>query len=287
MNYIGLIVRLSFKGRWTNEDAWIADIFKDALISCGFESFVDTASGFEAYCPEGIFSLNEVVRIERQELGFVENLKVGYETEVIEQKDWNAEWEKNYEAVRFSDFCIVRPPFKPAQQDVQYDIVIEPKMSFGTAHHQTTSLIVEFLSEEEVKGKSVMDMGCGTGVLAILCAKMGAACCEAIDNDTWAAENARENVERNSVSVKVSLGDANDLDVARKYDIFIANINRNILLDNMESYSSTIANGGVLFLSGFYSEDVPCLEKKCAELGFTLDKTKTKDNWAAVRFVKK
>ncbi len=286
MNYIKLSVRLSVLGEWSEGNSWISDVFKDSLIGQGFDSFVDTTEGFEAYCPQECFSLKTVQQIEHEELGFVQGLKADYKIEEIEQKDWNAQWEKDYEAVVFSDFCIVRPSFKPAVDNVRYDIVIEPKMSFGTAHHQTTSLIVEFLSAEEVCGKAVMDMGCGTGVLAILAAKMGAAYCEAIDNDTWAAENAVENVERNSVEVKVSLGDSSLLPKDRKFDIFIANINRNILLDNMEAYSQSINPMGVLFLSGFYSEDVPILQKHCAELGFELDKVKTKDNWAAMRLVK-
>ncbi len=224
MNYIKLSVRLSVNGGRTETDSWIADLFKDSLISYGFDSFADTSEGFEAYCPQSSFSM-ENVHLAESELGFVESLKAEYEIEEIEQRDWNAEWEKDYEAVVFSDFCIIRPPFKPTVENVKYDIVIEPKMSFGTAHHQTTSLIIDFLSEEEIKGKSVMDMGCGTGVLAILAAKIGASYCEAIDNDVWAAENAKENVERNSVNVNVSLGDSGLLSQDKKYEMFIANIN--------------------------------------------------------------
>lgn len=286
MNYVKLNVRLSVKGKWTENDVWIADVFKDALIDCGFDSFSDNDEGFEAYCPESSFSLEQVKSIAENEFGFVEGLKVEYDTEEIEQKDWNAEWEKNYPSVLFPGFCVVRPPFNPLENEVKYDIVIEPKMSFGTAHHQTTSLIIDFLSCEELKGKRLMDMGCGTGVLAILAAKMGAVDCVAIDNDCWAADNAKENVERNGVKVDVFLGDSSLLKGGEDYDVFIANINRNILSDNMEIYSESIKNGGILFLSGFYENDISILENKCAEFGFVLTESRIKDNWAAMRLVK-
>lgn len=286
MNYIKLNVRLSVNEKWTESDAWIADIFKDALIACGYDSFSDNNEGFEAYCPEECFALEQVKAIAENEFGFVEDLKIEYDTEEIEQKDWNAEWEKNYPSVLFPGFCVVRPPFNPLEDEVKYDIVIEPKMSFGTAHHQTTSLIIDFLSCEQVAGKRLMDMGCGTGVLAILAAKMGAVDCVAVDNDSWAAENAKENVIRNGVDVDVFLGDSSLLKGDENYEIFIANINRNILLDNMEIYSRSIKSGGVLFLSGFYENDIPILENKCAELGLVLSESRTKDNWAAMRLVK-
>lgn len=286
MNYIKLNVRLSVNEKWTESDAWIADIFKDALIACGYDSFSDNNEGFEAYCPEECFALEQVKAIAENEFGFVEDLKIEYDTEEIEQKDWNAEWEKNYPSVLFPGFCVVRPPFNPLEDEVKYDIIIEPKMSFGTAHHQTTSLIIDFLSCEQVAGKRLMDMGCGTGVLAILAAKMGAVDCVAVDNDSWAAENAKENVIRNGVDVDVFLGDSSLLRGDENYEIFIANINRNILLDNMEIYSKSIKSGGVLFLSGFYENDIPILENKCAELGLVLSESRTKDNWAAMRLVK-
>ena len=286
MNYIKLNVRLSVNEKWTESDAWIADIFKDALIACGYDSFSDNNEGFEAYCPEECFALEQVKAIAENEFGFVEDLKIEYDTEEIEQKDWNAEWEKNYPSVLFPGFCVVRPPFNPLEDEVKYDIIIEPKMSFGTAHHQTTSLIIDFLSCEQVAGKRLMDMGCGTGVLAILAAKMGAVDCVAVDNDSWAAENAKENVIRNGVDVDVFLGDSSLLRGDENYEIFIANINRNILLDNMGIYSKSIKSGGVLFLSGFYENDIPILENKCAELGLVLSESRTKDNWAAMRLVK-
>lgn len=287
MYYIKLSISLSLNQKWEEEDFWIADIFKDSLISLGFDSFVDNEKGFEAYCSQEKYSLDKVKDCAEENLGFVQGLEISYLEEKIEQKDWNAEWEKDYSSVRFSDFCVVRPEFNPKQEGVKYDIIINPKMSFGTAHHQTTSLIIDFISKEDIAGKRVMDMGCGTGVFAILSMKMGASYAKAIDIDVWAAENAKENVKKNSVEVDVLLGDANLLDENEKFDVFFANINRNILLADMETYSKSIKEGGVLFLSGFYLQDVEILETECKLYGFELTNVETKDNWAAMRLVKK
>lgn len=287
MYYIKLNITLSHFQKWEEESLWIADVFKDALISIGFDSFVDTTEGFEAYCSEENYCLDKVKQIAQENLSFVEGLEISYLEEKIEQKDWNAEWEKDYPSVRFSDFCVVRPPFNPQQEGVKYDIIIEPKMSFGTAHHQTTSLIINFISKEEIADKKIMDMGCGTGVFAILAMKMGASYAKAIDIDIWAAENAKENAEKNSVAIDVLLGDANLLDENEKFDVFFANINRNILLADMETYSKSIQEGGILFLSGFYSQDVEILEAECKLYDLYLTDVETKDNWAAMRLVKK
>ena len=287
MYYIKLSISLSLNQKWEEEDFWIADVFKDSLISLGFDSFVDNEKGFEAYCSQEKYSLDKVKDCAEENLSFVQGLEISYSEEKIEQKDWNAEWEKDYSSVRFSDFCVVRPEFNPKQEGVKYDIIINPKMSFGTAHHQTTSLIIDFISKEDIASKRVMDMGCGTGVFAILSMKMGASYAKAIDIDVWAAENAKENVKKNSVEVDVLLGDANLLDENEKFDVFFANINRNILLADMETYSKSIKEGGVLFLSGFYLQDVEILETECKLYGFELTNVETKDNWAAMRLVKK
>lgn len=287
MYYIKLNISLSLNNEWNESCFWVADILKDALIGLGFDSFVDTEKGFEAYCPEENYSLEQVKLIAQENLLFLDNISLNFEEEKIKQRDWNAEWEKDYPSVRFNDFCVVRPPFNPAQEGVQYDIIIEPKMSFGTAHHQTTSLIINFISKEEISGKRIMDMGCGTGVFAILCKKMGASYAKGIDIDIWAADNAKENAARNQVEVDVLLGDASLLDENEKFDIFFANINRNILIADMGTYSKSIEKGGILFLSGFYSEDVKILEAECKQYGLELTAVETKDNWAAMRMLKK
>lgn len=287
MYYIKLNITLSLNQKWEEENFWIADVFKDSLISLGFDSFVDTQNGFEAYCSQENYCLDKVKQVAKENLSFVQGLEISYLEEKIEQKDWNAEWEKDYPSVVFGDFCVVRPEFNPKQEGIKYDIIINPKMSFGTAHHQTTSLIINFISKEDIAGKRVMDMGCGTGVFAILAMKMGASYAKAIDIDIWAAENAKENAKKNSVEVDVLLGDANLLDENEKFDVFFANINRNILLADMETYSKSIKEQGVLFLSGFYSQDVEILETECKLYGLELTNVETKDNWAAMRLVKK
>ena len=213
---------------------------------------------------------------------------VEFSANLMPAVNWNAVWESQFPPIVVDGKCTIKASFHEGLKRTRFNITIDPKMAFGTGHHQTTYMMCRALieNEESVRGKVVMDMGCGTGVLAILAAKMGAVDCVAVDNDSWAAENAKENVIRNGVDVDVFLGDSSLLKGDENYEIFIANINRNILLDNMEIYSKSIKSGGVLFLSGFYENDIPILENKCAELGFVLSESRTKDNWAAMRLVK-
>ncbi|NTW25520.1 MAG: 50S ribosomal protein L11 methyltransferase, partial [Lentimicrobium sp.] len=167
---------------------------------------------------------------------------------------------------------------------IEYEIVIEPKMSFGTAHHETTALMIEYLLEENMSGLSTLDMGCGTGVLAILALMRGASPVTAIDNDEWAYRNSLENVERNkSASIDVYLGDAALL-AGKKFDFIIANINRNILLNDMEAYCASLNKGGTLLMSGFYFEDLPVIRNSASSLGLTYDGHKERNNWVAACF---
>jgi ribosomal protein L11 methyltransferase len=199
-------------------------------------------------------------------------------------KDYNEEWERSHQAVLVEGFCWVRAPFHPQRDDVKYDIVIEPKMSFGTAHHATTYLMLSYLDEEPLAGRRVLDMGSGTGVLAILAAKKGAAYVEAIDVDEWAYRNAQENFERNGVSVTPLLGDASILTADKHFDVVLANINRNILLRDMEAYVRVLNPGGTLLISGFYEHDIPSLRQQAEALGLTFVDNKLRNDWAAVRF---
>ena len=195
-------------------------------------------------------------------------------------RNWNEEWERQHQPVLVDDFCWVRAPFHPHRDDVQYEIEIEPKMSFGTAHHQTTYMMLSLLRDEAIEGKRVLDMGSGTAVLAILARMKGAAYVEAIDNDEWAYRNAQENVERNGC------GDASLLTADKHFDIIIANINRNILLRDMAAYAAVLADGGTLLLSGFYQNDVASLVEKASTLGLTLTDQRSRDGWQALRLVK-
>ncbi|MCL2682413.1 MAG: 50S ribosomal protein L11 methyltransferase [Bacteroidales bacterium] len=204
----------------------------------------------------------------------------------VEEQNWNAVWESSYEPVRFDDFCNIRAPFHEPVLDVKFDLIIEPKMSFGTAHHETTSLMIEWLKTEPVKGKRVLDMGCGTGILAILAKKLGAEFVEAIDNDEWAFENTKENILRNETSeIVVELGDAENLN-GKHFDLVIANINRNILIRDIPMYVQTMPQNAVILLSGFYKSDLEAVEKACVSNGLKYVSHLEKNHWVAAKFIK-
>ena len=274
------------------------DPFRDLLVYAlgdegPYDSFVETPQGVKAYVPTEQYDesfLREVLA------GLADKVAIGhdaadddmlccsYVATEMPDKDYNEEWERSHQAVLVEGFCWVRAPFHPQRDDVKYDIVIEPKMSFGTAHHATTYLMLSYLDEEPLAGRRVLDMGSGTGVLAILAAKKGAAYVEAIDVDEWAYRNAQENFERNGVSVTPLLGDASILTADKHFDVVLANINRNILLRDMEAYVRVLNPGGTLLISGFYEHDIPSLRQQAEALGLTFVDNKLRNDWAAVRF---
>lgn len=214
--------------------------------------------------------------------------RVSYVVSEMPDKDWNAEWEQHHEAVLVDDFCWVRAPFHPYRDDVRYEIVIEPKMSFGTAHHATTYMMLSHLRPLALTGKRVLDMGSGTAVLSILAAKMGAAHVDAVDVDEWAYGNAKENVATNGCEEVIDciLGDARTLARQVSYDVVLANINRNILLNDMAAYVSVMRAGAVLLLSGFYEHDIPMLRAHAEALGLRYEGQTTRQDWASLKFVK-
>ena len=247
----------------------------------GFESFVETEVGAKAYIQKGEW--NEGILEDIQVLSS-EEFQIDYTSTEIAQVNWNEEWEKNFDAIEVDGKCIVRAPFHP-EADVAYEIVIEPKMSFGTGHHETTHMMLQHILENDFADKSVLDMGCGTAVLAILAEMKGASKLDAIDIDPWCFENSEENVTRNNCkNISAELGDASLL-AGRKYDVIIANINRNILLNDMERYRKCLGPGGELYLSGFYKEDLPIITASCNKLGFTFVDNKERNNWIAAKFV--
>jgi len=204
----------------------------------------------------------------------------------IEDQNWNETWESDYQPVMLGNEIMVRAPFHQAIPGVEYDIVIEPKMAFGTAHHETTEQMLVMIKGMDIRGKRVLDMGCGTAVLAILAAKMGAETVLAIDNDEWAYRNSIDNIKLNQdVKVDVLHGDAALLE-NREFDIIIANINRNILLEDIPRYSATLIKDGQLLMSGFYHEDLPLIEEKATASGLKLLSTSVKNNWMAACFVR-
>jgi ribosomal protein L11 methyltransferase len=259
------------------------DVLMAQLGEVGFESFIETEKGVKAYILQSLDSdsLLDGVSIMKNEL-----CDLAFAKADVPPTNWNAEWEKNFDPITVNNRCEVRAPFHKAS-GVEYDIVIEPKMSFGTGHHQTTHMMIEHLLEEDVTGLDVLDMGSGTGVLGILAQMRGAASVDAIDIDTWCFENALENVERNKTDkVNVILGGAEVLE-GKSYDFIIANINRNILLQDIPVYANSLKSGGTILFSGFYKEDLETIENKCNESGIIYDSHLTKDNWVAAKMVKR
>jgi ribosomal protein L11 methyltransferase len=250
----------------------------------GFESFVDTDTGLKAYIPKLDFDENAVKRV----IDNVENCSVTYAVEEMPDENWNAVWESTHEPVLVEDFCWVYAPFHSINTEVKYNILIEPKMSFGTAHHSTTYMMLSFLRDEELEGRKVLDMGSGTGVLAILAKMKGAAETDAIDNDEWAYRNALENVEANGCTgINVLLGDAQLLNEKGLYDVVIANINRNILLRDMHAYIEHLNTSGTLLLSGFYEHDIPSIRQEAEKNGMAFESFRERNEWVACKFVKK
>jgi ribosomal protein L11 methyltransferase len=259
----------------------VSDILIAELGSLGFESFVETETGILAYIQKDDWALDMLTEVQ---ILAHPDFEIDYDYVEIEQENWNATWEQNFNPIQVGDRCVVRAPFHEKPQ-VEYDIVIEPKMSFGTGHHETTYMMLQHILEHDFTGKSVLDMGSGTGVLAILAAMKGARDIEAIDIDNWCYLNAMENVERNGCGhIKVYEGDASLLG-NKTYDIILANINRNILLEDIPTYAKCLNKGGILFLSGFYTEDILIISEKCAEMTLKFEKNLEKNNWVAVKYV--
>ena len=259
-----------------------SEILIAELGNVGFESFVETEDGVIAYIQKkdwfedilkSIYVLNS------------NEFKIEFTKKIIKQVNWNSEWEKNFNPIQVDDLVSVRAPFHE-NPNLKYDIVIEPKMSFGTGHHETTHMMIQHLLDLDLKGKKVLDMGCGTGILAILAEMKGANPIDAIDNDNWCYVNSLENVERNNChKISVFEGDAALLN-NKNYEVIIANINRNILLNDIHAYANCLNDEGVLLLSGFYKEDIPIIDKKVSEFGLKLSKTIERNNWVALKYVK-
>ncbi len=212
-----------------------------------------------------------------------------FKIEIIEPKNWNEEWEKNYfQPILIGNQCLIKSSFHKTDIQAKYEIVIDPKMSFGTGHHETTSMMAEYVLELDLKDKMVLDMGTGTGILGILASMIGCKKVIGIDNDSWCYENAQENIEKNNVlNFEMLLGDAGLLKSYEKtFEVVIANINRHILLADLKYYTKTIQLGGDLLLSGFYKEDFEMIDEECQKQGLEFVSSKTKNNWICSRFKK-
>lgn len=271
-------IQLSLSVDPCNED--ITDVLSYQLGDIGYESFIATTTGVEAYIPESLFSEERLIEL-------IDNLwidaKVEYEFNALEDKNWNKEWEKNYfSPLIVSDKCLVRSSFHVLDQKCEYEILIDPKMAFGTGHHQTTYLMLQEILTLDLADKSVLDMGCGTAVLAILAAKMGASQTVAIDFDEWAYNNAKENISiNNQHDIDVRLGTVEQIE-GESFDFIFANINRNVLLRDIEEYAKSLKANGTLIMSGFYLDDVPVIKLECEKNGLLYQKLEHKDNWTAV-----
>ena len=278
MNYIGCNFKI-VSGSLEQQTA--IDILVAELGSVGFESFTENENGVIAFIQEADWNeslLNDIQILESDEVGF------SYEVEEIEQVNWNEEWENNFDPIIVENEVSIRAPFH-SNPNLKYDIVIEPKMSFGTGHHETTYLMIKHLMALDLTGKKVLDMGCGTGILAIFAELMGAEQIDAIDIDAWCYENSVENIERNhSQNIKVYEGDASMLK-GRAYDVIIANINRNILLNDIGTYAESLNANGELYLSGFYTEDIPQINEAAEKNGLVLSVKYERNNWVGLKFV--
>ena len=262
------------------------DILTAELSQYGYDTFMETDEGLCAYITDDIFSepdLQAVLDKYRETAG-----EINYTIEKIEKKNWNEEWEKNFEPLIIASTCSVRASFHPQPEGIAYDIVINPKMSFGTGHHETTTLMIENQLEVNHAGKRVLDMGCGTAILAILACKLGAAGVLAVDIEDWTVDNARENANLNGCpGIEVRLGDAAVIQEEQPFDIILANINRNVLLADLPVYAQILAPGGTLIMSGFYTEDLPLIKEKAASVGLTFKNNLIKNNWVSVVFENK
>lgn len=265
-------------------EEWLRDVLASQLAETGFESFVETEGGLEAFVPAPQFNEGE---LEFVLSAFEDDFSFSVHRELIKSRNWNEEWEKNYfEPLVISNECVIRAPFHQAFPKAKYEIVIEPNMAFGTGNHETTSMMVETILELECKGKSVLDMGCGTGILGILASMRGAQNVTAIDIDDWSFSGATTNAEVNKISnMKVKLGDASLLG-NENFDLILANIHKNVLMRDMPMYEKVLLPGGVLVISGFYNEDLDALTEKATSLGLKPAGYKTKNNWVAAAFRK-
>lgn len=259
------------------------EILAAMLGEIGYESFVDNETGFVAYISEEAFNDNALA----ETLKMV-SFKVDFTVEKIADRNWNAEWESNYPSVDIDKRIRVRAPFHEHDAAFEYEIEILPQMSFGTAHHETTYLMLEYLYASNLNELEVLDMGCGTSVLAIFAIMRGAKHVDAIDIDEWAYKNSFENADRNAInSAQISIYQGGkELLNGKHYDFIIANINRNILLDQIKEYSQCLSKGRTLLMSGFYVEDMPFIEAECVANGLKYISHLERNNWVAVKFIK-
>ena len=263
----------------------ITDILSALTAEIGFESFVECEGGMQAYIQQSLFDEEALKNIIADFP--IPDTDITYTITEPEDKDWNEEWEKNFfQPIVIEDRCVIHSTFHKDYPKAEYDIVINPQMAFGTGHHETTSSILGELLDADLKGKSVLDMGCGTSILAILASMRGADPVTAIDIDDWCVNNSRDNIALNNINnITVELGDASLLEGRKPFDVIIANINRNILLNDMAAYTACMHKGSEIYMSGFYVQDIDAIRSKGESLGLKFVHYREKNNWAAVKLI--
>ena len=274
---------LEFDFNCNPSQGWQQDLLIDRLGDTGFDTFEQTEEGFKAYIPEPNFN---PIDLETVLLNLDSDFQVSYKLSSIAPQNWNTLWESNFQPIFIKDQVYVRATFHDVRPDYPIEILIDPKMAFGTGHHQTTSLMMEYILEESLEGKSILDIGCGTGILGILASKLLAKNIVSIDNDSICVESSKENKQLNNISNMEVLEGSVSAIPNQHFDVILANINRNILLEHLYYYSQAMVPGGNLFLSGFYQgEDLDLLEKEASKYGFEFLGYKTRDNWVAAKFI--
>ena len=250
----------------------------------GFESFIEDNTNLKAYIQQKLYC-EEALQSLIAEFP-LPDISINYNALEQEDKDWNEEWEKNFfQPIVIGNRCVIHSTFHHDVPEAEYDIAINPQMAFGTGHHETTSLVIGEILDSDMSGKKVLDMGCGTSILAILARMKGAASCTAIDIDDWCVRNSIENIELNGVDeIEVCLGDASILTDKGPFDMVIANINRNILLADMQHYVARMNEGATLLMSGFYVNDIPLIKAEAERLGLTFNGYKEKNRWVVTSF---
>ena len=261
-----------------------SDVLIAQLSELGFDSFAETDTGFSAYIPETNYNSTQL----NLALSFYTDFfKFSYKSKTIKQQNWNKEWESNFQPIDVDGKCYIRAPFHKAKKKYEYDVIIEPKMSFGTGHHNTTQLMIQQLMKLDVKNRSLLDMGCGTGVLAIVAAMMSANPITAVDTDDWSYTNTIENLQKNNINnVLVHKGNAQIL-AGKLFHTILANINKNVLLADMPTYVKSLDKNGNLVISGFFETDINELKAKALELGLKFENKTVSDQWALLWFSKK
>ncbi len=278
MNYY----ELTFTTQTT--EAYQQDLLINALGEVGFDTFEEIESGFKAYVPETDFNEDEVTEALAP---YRDMFDFSYDVTLIPQKNWNEVWESNFEPIAIGDTVFVRATFHEPQPEFKYEIVIDPKMAFGTGHHQTTAMVLEHMLENDFDGKKVLDMGCGTGILAIMASKLGAADIVAIDYDPVCYESTIENSQLNNITNVSALCGSKEAIPNEQYDTILANINRNILIDQMSRYAEALKTGGEIYFSGFYeSPDLDIIKDEAGKYGMKYITHKKDKEWVAAKFVK-